>query len=173
MNCARCGNKSKLQPEFYEGVELDRCPGCKGVWLDDKELVKILTNKEETFSKELIDQTLKAAFEGITEQEKKTKEHCPKCATEMHPVNYNYSSGIVIDRCPNSHGVWLDFSELEKVQAHGEHWAKEKTTKQLEWTRLVESAKADHLKESIAEIKATGVSPITFLLGSLSEYFKR
>jgi Zn-finger nucleic acid-binding protein len=170
MNCARCGSKAKLKPEFYEGVEIDRCPSCKGVWLDDKELTKIVSLQQEKFSTALIDSTLKAAFKGVTEEEKKTKEHCPKCSEIMHPVNYSYSSGIVIDRCPQAHGVWLDFKELEKIQSHGEHWEKEKQSKQLEWKKLVQSAADNQIKENIEKNKSSGASPIAFLLGKLSEY---
>lgn len=90
----------------------------------------------------------------------------------MHPVNYSYSSGIVIDRCPKAHGVWLDFKELEKNQSHGEHWEKEKKSKQLEWTKLVQAAAANQIKENIEKNKSSGASPISLLLGNLSEYLK-
>ena len=40
MKCVRCRGQLKL--ESYEGVEIDRCPQCQGVWLDAGELAKIV-----------------------------------------------------------------------------------------------------------------------------------
>lgn len=40
MNCPVCDEK--LRPVEKYGVEIDICPGCKGVWLDRGELDKIL-----------------------------------------------------------------------------------------------------------------------------------
>ena len=36
MKCPKCG--ADLATEAYEGVQLDRCPECQGVWLDAGEL---------------------------------------------------------------------------------------------------------------------------------------
>lgn len=41
MNCPRCG-EFKLLMSTREGVEIDYCPQCRGVWLDRGELDKIL-----------------------------------------------------------------------------------------------------------------------------------
>ncbi|MBD3177057.1 MAG: hypothetical protein GF320_17925, partial [Armatimonadia bacterium] len=40
MNCPVCGEK--LREIEREGVMIDICPGCKGVWLDRGELDKLL-----------------------------------------------------------------------------------------------------------------------------------
>lgn len=40
MNCPVCGDA--LREIQKHGVEIDVCPGCKGVWLDRGELEKIL-----------------------------------------------------------------------------------------------------------------------------------
>ncbi|MBK8393697.1 MAG: zf-TFIIB domain-containing protein [Leptospiraceae bacterium] len=40
----------------------------------------------------------------------------------MQHINYQYSSGIMIDRCNLNHGVWLDKDELEKIQVFVERW---------------------------------------------------
>ena len=37
---------------------------------------------------------------------------CPKCAGEMIPVR---RSGVIIDRCADCHGVFLDRGELDKL----------------------------------------------------------
>ncbi|HEY3415754.1 MAG TPA: zf-TFIIB domain-containing protein [Armatimonadota bacterium] len=40
MNCPVCGTPLRAIEKY--GVEIDICPGCKGVWLDRGELEKIL-----------------------------------------------------------------------------------------------------------------------------------
>ena len=36
MKCPKCG--SDLEEINYQGVMIDKCPGCKGIWLDQGEL---------------------------------------------------------------------------------------------------------------------------------------
>jgi Pyruvate/2-oxoacid:ferredoxin oxidoreductase delta subunit len=40
MHCPKCG--MELQTITFHGVELDRCFGCNGLWLDDGELEKVV-----------------------------------------------------------------------------------------------------------------------------------
>ena len=40
MNCPKCNTTLSLSER--QGVEIDVCPGCRGVWLDRGELDKIL-----------------------------------------------------------------------------------------------------------------------------------
>jgi len=40
MQCPVCG--AQLQPMPRSGIEIDICPGCKGVWLDRGELEKLV-----------------------------------------------------------------------------------------------------------------------------------
>ncbi len=42
LHCPKCGQK--LGQERYGDVEVDVCTGCKGLWLDAKELEVILEN---------------------------------------------------------------------------------------------------------------------------------
>jgi Zn-finger nucleic acid-binding protein len=36
MRCPKCGRK--LEESVYQNVRIDRCTGCRGVWLDPGEL---------------------------------------------------------------------------------------------------------------------------------------
>ena len=40
MKCPACSNELKMSER--QGVEIDYCPGCRGVWLDRGELDKII-----------------------------------------------------------------------------------------------------------------------------------
>ena len=39
MHCPKCG--ARLHEESVEGVSVDICPGCRGIFLDDGELTKL------------------------------------------------------------------------------------------------------------------------------------
>lgn len=169
MSCARCGKAFPLKPEVYEGVEIDRCPKCKGIWLDDKEIAKIVSARDEVFSPSLIEETIKGAFAGVTDNENTTSEHCPRCDALMLPLNYSYSSGVIIDRCP-AHGIWLDHLELEKLQAHAEHWEKEKEARQGEWIKLCEATRDQHMAERVAWEKKQKISPIAKILQDIADW---
>jgi Zn-finger nucleic acid-binding protein len=67
---------------------------------------------------------------------------CPKCNGVMHPVNYSYSSGIIIDRCAD-HGIWLDRGELDKVQLSRETWAKKALESKDHWEEMVSKVAAE------------------------------
>ena len=52
MKCPLCEREMEVQE--YEGVEIDVCGECKGVWLDREELKKIVDTEEEKFEPEEI-----------------------------------------------------------------------------------------------------------------------
>lgn len=166
MHCPRCKTSEVFSSENYESLTIDRCSKCKGVWLDEGELPHILDTKYEKFNPELVKETIQATFQGVPEQEKMSVEKCPKCQAQMNAVNYAYSSGIIIDRCPNGHGAWLDHMELEKVQAHREHWAGEAKLHLEEWEKFARSSNEmdkDHAKNH----RRSEMRPSKFLVDSL------
>ena len=44
MHCPKCG--TRLAEESLEGVAVDVCPSCQGLWLDNGELGKIIDGKK-------------------------------------------------------------------------------------------------------------------------------
>ena len=46
LHCPKCGQQ--LTTETYGTVEVDVCPGCKGLWLDATELDTILASAQKT-----------------------------------------------------------------------------------------------------------------------------
>jgi hypothetical protein len=45
MKCPKCG--SDLKTESYHGIEIDRCPACRGMWLDAGEAEDLLRREDE------------------------------------------------------------------------------------------------------------------------------
>ena len=53
----------------------------------------------------------------LAEEEKKRLQelhymHCPKCGSDLVEIPYK---DIMIDKCPDCEGLWLDCGELEQV----------------------------------------------------------
>jgi uncharacterized protein len=49
MNCPRCNTQLLMSDK--QGVEIDYCPGCRGIWLDKGELEKIVEREYSMVSK--------------------------------------------------------------------------------------------------------------------------
>lgn len=115
MKCPRC--RGDLSQEKYEGVVVDKCPSCNGLWVAGSRLAQIIDIREKTFSIEEI-----AEYNKLHEQhhglvnEASSAVACPECGTKMTQNHYNYAAEVLIDRCPNGHGIWLDQGEIEHIQ---------------------------------------------------------
>lgn len=142
MNCPKCGDVLSL--DVYENVEVDRCVKCKGVWLDSGELKKIVQTKGETFDYQMIKDTIDNSFASVPKDEIKNQVNCPGCGESMKPVNYDYSSGIILDRCSQCGGIWLDENELAKVQISKEFGDEEFEKNKEKWMELARSAIKDN-----------------------------
>jgi len=121
MECLNnCGQMSTV---VYEGVEIDVCRNCIGVWLDDSELAEIVENRERQWPAGVIEQVLKVTGKmGVPREEFDRELVCPVCRGELVPVNYLANSGVIINTCFKKHGVWLDNGELAKIQIFMENW---------------------------------------------------
>ena len=115
-----CGHMSQL---VYEGVEIDICKLCAGVWLDFGELTTIIETKERTWPESIISKVLASTgTPGVSFEEQNRKLFCPKCESVLPPTNYQGNSGVIVNTCPNDHGLWLDAGELAKIQIYMERW---------------------------------------------------
>jgi len=106
-----------LATEDYEGVEIDRCPHCKGVWLDAGELQGIQDNQDSDF-RDVVGSKLDTVSAAINMAKAATEERrkCVSCESELVKREYIPSAQIMIDNCPKGHGIWLDAGELSRLQ---------------------------------------------------------
>lgn len=142
MNCPH--DDATLKATIYEAdIEVDQCPTCRGMWLDDGELEAILETVENDYSKELEREPddVKTAYR----QARPTHAGplaCPKCQAEMFAKEYAYCSQIIIDVCPEGCGVWLDEGEAQDLEKFFERTQKsiraddEKQAKRGMWSSL-------------------------------------
>ncbi|MBT4485351.1 MAG: hypothetical protein HOC71_16920 [Candidatus Latescibacteria bacterium] len=106
--CPRCG--IILEHYDYRGNDIDLCPECSGLWLDNREFKK-LTSERDVFK----DDSLPYEYIKKPLPHEDTYLKCPMCETLMVRRNFRKISGILIDVC-RDHGIWLDAGELEQIR---------------------------------------------------------
>lgn len=142
-NCPRCDRK--LHQETYEGATLDVCPDCNGYWCDYDELKHITTRRDKEFDQQKREQ-IEADEDAaeVSQMEELTPElDCVLCGELMERVNYQYTSGIIIDSCKQGHGVWLDEGEIEDVQIFEEKWEDKEDTLKDRYGKNLEKVQQD------------------------------
>jgi Zn-finger nucleic acid-binding protein len=104
MNCPKCG--TELIQKYYKGmIEVDSCPGCRGMWLDVNELDRL---EDVIFDDD-------ARKGSLIHSQKKSDFHCPHCNTLMFEFQYRLYD-LRLEYCnENGHGFWLDAGEDERV----------------------------------------------------------
>ncbi|HUU84773.1 MAG TPA: zf-TFIIB domain-containing protein [Phycisphaerae bacterium] len=107
--CPRC--REPLVAYELEGIEIDRCIGCGGTWLDAGEL-------EWIAEKAGVDPgPLSQALHAARRRGKRTDLKCPRCGHKMQEVIVGDEPGVELDRCRYKHGLWFDPGEMQKVIA--------------------------------------------------------
>ncbi len=107
MNCPVCPaelRKTGLEEEYsFEAVDV--CPQCQGMWFDKGELDRLdgsnWVNIEDHPFHEV---------EGDHRQAT-----CPRCKSSLSPVSFQEQKELIIDRCHDCEGFWLDGDELDRV----------------------------------------------------------
>ncbi len=135
MKCPRC--KTSLTTATQDQIAVQKCAECDGIWLKQEDLLAIMNRHEKTFSPDLVQKTMKLAHAGLTAEERKDTPSCPQCGVSMPPMNYNYSSGIIINACPSHHGLWMDHDELVEAEASMDYWNEQKKRHDTEWKELL------------------------------------
>ena len=101
MDCPVC--HEPLIVAEREGIELDACPWCRGLWFDAGELALLA---------EKLGRTLAVAEGGVRAAASSEKPRsCPRCDRAMEKVVLGSSPGVLLDRCA-AHGLWFDHGEL-------------------------------------------------------------
>jgi Zn-finger nucleic acid-binding protein len=121
MKCPRCG--SDLEPVVYDDQKIEVCSQCQGEWLSSEELGKIVEHHDEVFTPAEI-----AAMQGVNkevftaERDDHDELECPQCGSEMEHFNYGDTSGLILHKCIDCDGIWMDKDELRKVETLVDGW---------------------------------------------------
>ena len=101
MNCPKC--RSQLNHETINGVKIERCSQCQGIWLITPDIETLEDRAFET--QELESSTI---FDA-----KDSHLTCSLCQNRMKKVIYG-SYDLQLIFCPR-HGYWIDQEEEERL----------------------------------------------------------
>lgn len=123
--CPKCD--SMLIAAILEGIEIDFCHKCRGVWLDGGELEELAGMAPGQLKGPLV------GFRDVESSGGKRK-MCPRCDMRLATMVSEREKGVPIelDRCPQGHGIWFDDGELIEVLARE---PSEKARKAVEFFR--------------------------------------
>lgn len=106
LSCPACSNN--LTPlETQNGVELDECLVCNGVWLDKGELEQLCAATHPIPSR-----LLKPRSEAKLQLRPEGSRPCPRCG---HFLVCSVVKGVRLDLCSDCQGLWLDQGELNRL----------------------------------------------------------
>jgi Zn-finger nucleic acid-binding protein len=86
---------------LIEGIEVESCMFCQSLWLDRSELASITG-----LSKDVPGEILK---------HRKSKHKCPLCQETMNEYLFTQNDNLLVDKCLNGHGVYLESEELKRI----------------------------------------------------------
>lgn len=106
MKCIECSGIELVSIMTKQGVVVDVCPKCSGIWLDKGEIF-YFTNTPQ-YVQAQIDEALKH----------------PQPSKRCNPYNHKplvelslFDGDLHIDYCPQTQGLWLDAGEINKLPA--------------------------------------------------------
>jgi Zn-finger nucleic acid-binding protein len=85
-------------------VGVDICPGCKGLWLDAQKLAAVCPTVADLPARKTEILLVGHAGTNIAA--------CPRC--DAIPYEFALMEDMLVDFCPQCHGVWLDGDEYEE-----------------------------------------------------------
>lgn len=142
MQCPECD--VKLNTIDFEGVEVDQCPSCKGIWFDNDELRR---------AKDKADPDLQWLDFEIWKHEDRfkvgpTRRLCPECGTPMPAINYD-DTNVEVDFCTACRGIWLDGGEFRRIIEHLEQEVNSKSFTEYITSAVQEAADLIRGSESL------------------------
>jgi Zn-finger nucleic acid-binding protein len=116
--CPDCDLELELRD--FNGVSLDVCTRCAGIFFDEGEVGAVHAQGEGAFSD--LDEMARPA-EPFTADGTHRLRVCPGCQHGMSPYRYLYASPIVLDACDKCGGLWIENGELRMMAEYsrGDH----------------------------------------------------
>ena len=96
-----------MVPESRNGVVADRCERCRGVWFDGAEIDRWL--------RDLLPDATESLEERIPDRGTPSRQ-CPRCIASTETAGW---SGLVLDRCPECRGLFVESHELDFLTREG------------------------------------------------------
>ena len=107
MNCPKCDGKT--QPlDFEADLQVERCEGCKGVWMDKGELARYANLPQDLPAEAYASGTVTTLI-------------CPSCSQKKltHELyQTSLAEDLTLDFCKTCQGLWFDHKELSGLTNH-------------------------------------------------------
>lgn len=103
--CPNCGGK--FEAVTIGSYTVDRCGQCAGLWLDERELEKVLRMDHRALKQKRTETA--AALGGARKKGK-----CPRCGGTLIQLT-NLRANVKTDSCTVCYGVFLDAGELDRL----------------------------------------------------------
>jgi len=118
MKCPKC-RLEEMQPESYEDMQVERCPVCRGLYLDRGKLEAMLKKKLGSVADNIVfAPTPEALDEAIA--------HCFRCDKDMELVKGPFD--VFVNWCKSCGSMFLDQGELATIQQIPEEMKREPST---------------------------------------------
>lgn len=115
MQCPKCA--AGMAKVSFEGVEVDRCTGCQGIWFDmlEHEDLKQLAGSEAIDT---------GSAEAGRVQDGKTRIQCPVCAVPLIHMVVAGQPHIGYEACTVCYGLYFDAGEFTdfRQETFAETW---------------------------------------------------
>lgn len=108
MNCPKCGVDT-MNKDVFEGIEVDRCPTCRGIFFDQGELKAMIDKKMGNTADTLF-------FSSTSDQMDEMPAHCTRCDKPMEVAKG--PGDVRVDVCRQCGGAFLDQGELATLQLY-------------------------------------------------------
>jgi Zn-finger nucleic acid-binding protein len=116
LPCPACSGGSRLARRQLGETDaaIFECEACGGIWVE-KQVFDVLAERARTNT--LPDLSLRPAA-GAAKPSMPAQgpfyRSCAQCGTRMNRRNWGEKSGVIVDIC-QSHGVWFDLDELDRL----------------------------------------------------------
>lgn len=107
LTCVKC--TSVLDRASFEGLDVDLCPRCGGLWLDRGEITRAARLPEDELTR------LRGLLRESGGPPPLPTSHlvpCPACEGKLSEVTLG---AVHVDYCSTCHGIFLDRGELEEA----------------------------------------------------------
>lgn len=104
MKCQSCECENLVPILTRQGVEVDYCPDCRGVWLDKGEIFYFVGKPQK----------LKKELDRAIVQGKPSDRTNPHTGEPMIKITL-MGRQLRLDYCPSTGGIWIDEGKLEEL----------------------------------------------------------
>ncbi len=104
--CPKC--RMPMDQVTYDGIEVDRCQHCQGIWFDAGE-IKALSTRDAAEELDIGSTTIGHWQDGIQDYD------CPRCGGPMQKAVVKHQPHIRIETCVDCKGSFLDAGELKDL----------------------------------------------------------